>query len=628
MTEVSADHDHVHPVRTGLAVIVWTVASAHLAILGYVLYTGVIHPLKYDLLRWPTDVSLIFPAVVGAVMGGVVLAVSTLRTAAGARAARCGALGHAMWPAVLCVSWAGVAWMHAAAQPSVLCGLIILASIVPAGWAIGRVAALRVPADADDASRPVRWWREPAWWIVVGVVLAASLFHVVIQAALFRMWIYGSPDIGYYAEMLLNVLRGRGLYCEAFGHHFFGEHFSPGLYLLVPVYACYPHVHTLMVVGAVAVSSGALAIYALCRVREIGPWSALMLSVAYLLFPASSRVIYGGSYGFHEILLAIPLMLWSFYHLARRQWIAGALFVVLALSMKENVAIVYAAYGMCVVLGDRRQWWGAALAVMCVAYFCVVMCAIVPAWNTAGAYSKLYLFESLGQEPAAILKTLITQPHIVFGRLLRWRVLGFALTLLAPVACIATRRTVLLAAVPTFVFICLMNTLDFASVRFWHQSSILAVVWFATLEGCTRCSPRQRRARVVAVVVCCALAHYALGLSPGSRLWRDLPLDPGARPVATADLQALIPRGDTVQATPRLAAHFVDYERVYPLHLQPDPPPEWIVVDGNDNFAGESAMRDMHAHLGRLINARRYTIVWQRDAVTVLRRVSPNPAHP
>ena len=92
------------------------------------------------------------------------------------------------------------------------------------------------------------------------------------------------------------------------------------------------------------------------------------------------------------------------------------------------------------------------------------------------------------------------------------------------------------------------------------------------------------------------------------------------RPAALADLKKLVPKSDTVQASPRLAAHFVDYERVYPLHVHPEPLPQWIIVDGNDKFAGESAMRDMHAYVMRVVNDRLYVMVVNEGGIMVLRR--------
>lgn len=626
--------NRLHIFDSPLGTVVVVAAGFNLASLLHVLYVGQVHPVRYELV-WPGAPGSLPVLGVGslAVAGAILIG---LWVWAAARLGRGGRrldgsllwhLGRAWVPASVAAAWA-VRWV---ADPR-LGLLVVLGCIVLVAWGAARFAREVVdltPAQSGPG-RPTAptaeglpcWWREGGFWAVVIVSLGLTVFHTYVQIKLHRGLQYGSPDIGYYAEMLLNVLRGRGLFCEAFGHHFFGEHFSPGLYLLVPLYACYPHIETLMVLGAGLVLSGSWAVYALTRAHRGSAGLAMGLAAAYLLYPSIGRILYGASYGFHEILAVIPLMLWSFYHYARKQRLRMLLLMVLAVSFKENVAIVYGVFGVYVFVRNRRHWWGLVLCGVCILHFAIVLMWIVPAFNAGGAYSKFYLYDNLGGSPTGLLTALVTQPSLFIERFLCWRTFCFALALALPLGMVVFRRPVVLVALPTFGFICLMNTPDFASIRFWHQASLLPVLWLAAVQAVTdeRVGRAGQASRAMGIMCCCALTHYALGFSPLSRVWREVPLDVQSQTTVVDRLHEMIPRTDTVQATARLAAHFVEQARVYPLHDQPPVAPDWIVLDSLESFTDPENRGKAEESARRAYESGQYELALQAHSILVFRK--------
>ena len=643
VTELRIDNDGVKAnVHWGVVVLVVLLTWLNLASLVAVLSSALVHPVHYTIVWFPLGAG---PVVLGALplMGsaiflGLCALVATFCLRRGGDSTNQATWKHlamAWWPAAAACMWI-VAWLPTSRGAF----LLVMLGMLLVGWSMARfgraVSEAVTPIDCASGEDPgdatvQAWWRESWFWLVVVCTVALTAFHTYVQIKLHRAMQYGSPDIGYYAEMLLNVVRGRGLYCEAFGHHFFGEHFSPGLYLLVPLYACCPHIELLMAVGALAVLSSAWAVYALTRAYDSPPWVAACMATAYLLYPATSRIIYGSSYGFHEILLAIPLMLWSFYFHQRRRWLWMAVCVVLAISLKENVAIVYAMFGLYVFLRDRRAWWGLALCAACVAHVAVVMYWVVPSYNASGAYSKLYLYGAPGDTPGGLIAGLLLRPDVLIDRLVSWQAFGFALTLTVPVGLLVFRRWLTFVVLPTFVFVCLMQTSAFASIKFWHQASMLAVIWLAATEvvaGMAR-GNRSNRGRpwlAVFVLTTCALSHYALGFSPLSRQWQIMRLDTDQQDAVRAKLHEMIPESDTVMATARLAAHFVRQDRIYPPHKQPDVPPDWILLDPQDSFADEQARTEIIAQIDGLMTDRAYTFVGRLGSVHVFAHQNRKPA--
>ncbi len=598
------------------------VLTAGLASVMFILYFARVHPVRYFLDVTAAREQSFWAYAYAVTAAAVGLAVSQLAAISywrrhGVRfcSADRGALWRALWP-----TGAAACWLVLLIDDPRINLLIVFSSIALVGWSAARFVAgvaRLVPARSSD--RCDAWWCEPGFLGLSVLVVLLTIFHTHVQIGMYNSLQYGSPDIGYHAEMLHNAVRGQGLYCEAFGHHYFGEHFSPALYLLTPLWAVLPHIELLMVVGALVVLSGCLPVYAMTRSLGGSRVAASALGMAYLLYPSTSRIIYGGSYGFHEVLIAIPLMLWSFHHFACRQWWRMAVFIVLALSVKENVAIVYSAFGVYVFASDRRQRWGLVLGGLCAAYFVVCLAWIVPSFSSSGSYSKTYLYGQFGETPGDVLLTMLRNPSLVADRLGSWRPLCYVLSLTIPLFLLPFRRVVLLVAAPTLIFTMLMNTPSFMSIRFWHQASILPVLWLATAQAVATAG--RKRSAWAAVLVCSMATHYAMGVSPVSRVWRKLPqmLQRSDRSEVIEQLDAMIDPGDTVQATARLAAHFYNRERVYPMHATPADLPDWILVDVDDAFTGSESRASAVEYLSLISTSERYGVALQREGITVFR---------
>lgn len=538
------------------------------------------------------------------------------------------------WRTWLPAALAPVAAVSFISSPAVRLVALWIAVLLIAGtiaglaqrW-FGDSAEPEVPGAAkpDTGSlQPVRWWLDIPFLGLCALIVVLTVLHTWMQYRLYRGLQYGGPDIALFAEMLTNETRGRGLFCEAFGHHYFGEHISPMLYLLVPIWWVVPRIELLMLLGALAPLSAAVPLYGLVRVRGSTWRAAGAIALAFLLYPSIGRVIYGASYGFHIVFFATPLLLWAFYFMEQRRF--GWMLVAMAgaLACKENVAIVLGAFGLWIFLTDRSRRWGLVLLLVCIGYFLTCTQWLVPLFNAQGAYSKYYLYEGIGGSPVGIVRGLFSDPGRVVERLLSWRAGGFVLALLVPVGLVALRSSVILVAGPTLLFICLMDNPDFASIRFWHQSSILPVLWLAVVFGLTRKSARRRMAFIVYVLACAILTHLVLGFSPLTRGWttlRDAVPDRGA---LVDRVRGMVPESGSVAATPRLAGHFYYYGRIVGWPQWDERPyPTWIVLDARDSFLAPGERNLVHDLILRLRGDGQFEATPVEDGAWVFRRRGP-----
>jgi uncharacterized membrane protein len=138
------------------------------------------------------------------------------------------------------------------------------------------------------------------------------------------------------------------------GGSFFGVHFSPMLFLLLPFYAIYPSVEILLVMQSAILAFGAFPIYWMTR-DKLGKNLALGLSIIYLAYPP---LIFVNLNNFHLEAFASTFFLFSIYYLELEKWPKFFLFFVLALITIEFAPIIgifVAVYALILYLKKRNK---------------------------------------------------------------------------------------------------------------------------------------------------------------------------------------------------------------------------------------------------------------------------------
>ncbi len=515
-----------------------------------------------------------------------------------------------LWPLILSAPLAGYAVIDVG--PPFICVLLF---ILGAGWA----AYLAGTACRDKASPPTDdsesrratggggWSHGIALGSILAVIAVLAVVHTRLQINLFEHMMLGHPDIGHFTEELKNTLAGRGLRSESFENTRLGWHFSPLLYVLVPGYALWPSPVYLMVCGSLLVHLTALPAYLLARRLSGCAGVGLMFAAAWLLLPSSSRLVYCNTYGFEWICAVIPLVGIMVTAVATdRRWTFWSVVVLIALCEETTTAATFG-MGLHLALFTRRRAAGLIMALGSVAYLVLCTGVFIPHFAAAGHYERMDLFGELGGTFAGILSSAFTRPDLFFGRLVRVQGLHFLLILLVPMALLPLRNWRLsLAALPTVLLLLLLQNEQWLSVKFWHQATVLPMLFFAGIaslgvpqdmtlaaKGAAN-GPRGGRAMTlrmksggtaVAVLICAAWGHYFFGFSPISKSYEVYANDaflqrPDPRMEIVQRLRGEIQTDRTVLATERLAAHFTDYRRIYTGRRMR--PADLVIIDRAD----------------------------------------------
>lgn len=367
-------------------------------------------------------------------------------------------------------------------------------------------------------------------------------------------------DLGIFDEVIWNTAHGR-LFWDTLDpyvqqHHvFLGQHFSPGLALLVPLYWIAPSVYSLLAVQTVALAAPALPIYILAARRLGDERIALLLACAYLCAPA---LAYVNLFDFHEIAMAVPFLAWAVERLDARRTRTGIAMLLLAVIFKEEVGLIVAAFGLWVALAQRRFALGAFLLV-----FGLGWTATVVFWAIPHLRGGPYLFDARYQGGLIDHGTL----HLAYlTRFLSEQKLAYFGWLLAPLLALpllAGWAALLLA--PTIAYTLLSTYPDQYNIHYHYSAPLLPLLFCGAVYGLRRLPARWRLPVAGAVLALVIVSGWLVGPLPGERGFSADTYRMGPRERALATLVAKVPPHVSLAVDNQMGAHLT--ERTWVTHF-------------------------------------------------------------
>lgn len=270
-------------------------------------------------------------------------------------------------------------------------------------------------------------------WICAAVLASIFIVFVGLVCCMkYRNYFTSCYDFGIFSQAFY-YLKETGLplsTCERDGllSHF-AVHFSPVLYLLVPVYIIFPHPETLLVAQAVVVASGVIPTLLICRKKGLSNAQSLAAAVCYLALPCFA----GGSfYYFHENCFLAPLAMWLIYFCETENSVLSVVSAVLMLSVKEDAA-VYAAV-IALYFAVCKKGWKCCLVIFVVAvvYFLAVTHFLASSGLGVMTWRyKNYMYDDSGSL-LTIFKSVAVNPVFTIAQCFTTEKLLFILQMLLP----------------------------------------------------------------------------------------------------------------------------------------------------------------------------------------------------
>lgn len=362
------------------------------------------------------------------------------------------------------------------------------------------------------------------------IVLAVALLATILfgTLALVRHWSFHSTasDLAVFDQVLWNTIHGRFMEstlslarCEP--HSFFGDHFSPALLLILPLYAAFPRPETLIVVQTIALALGVWPIYLLARRFLPTGGQRLVWVASYLL---SAPLSFIALYDFHEITLAVAPLGFAMYFLATRRTVPMILCLAAAMLAKEEVAVIGVGFGVALAL--QRRWWPSAVVIIgSLVVFVVTLKIIIPAFAAGAPYQYLGRYASLGRDEAEIARTLLLDPLRALAVLGKGEVgskVVFVLSLFGPGLGLALRsRWALVTSLPTLGYLMLSDYGGQHTLHNQYGAPLIPLALGASILGVAALGDRWRRRVTRGVAASTLFFAFTFGGLPFSLNFAD-----------------------------------------------------------------------------------------------------------
>jgi len=440
-----------------------------------------------------------------------------------------------------------------------------------------------------------------------------------------------------YAHFHAPVSLMKGVH-NGFGPNFsiLGDHFSPILAVLGPVYAVFPHPTTLLVAQGLLFAASVPFVWLFAQ-RKLGRVPAYLLALAYALSWGLQTAM---DADFHEVAFAVPLLAIAIERLDAGRLRAATVAALLLLLVKEDYGLVVAMFALVVRVRTKRWRFAGVLALIGVVAPVIADKVFIPlAGGKSGYYWDYYA--ALGANPLDVLWHMVRHPFSTWTyafsphakvTLFRW--------LFAPVGFLCFGSLYVLLALPL-----LAERLLSANPNHWtltHQYSapfapivlMAAIDTVGKLTRATRAArpvvtgshrrvtrPRPSAASGLAFVFAAgvlAVAVWASGRMPFDRLIQAREYQTSAYVKAQQAAVAAVPNGVLVEASNSLAPHLVDRARVMLLDATPRNAP-WVLFDQayvEFPLATAAQVEQRTAWL----HAHGYRDVFSRDGIVVYHR--------
>jgi uncharacterized membrane protein len=496
--------------------------------------------------------------------------------------------------------------------------------------------AREVPAGAGGGGRRRRL-------LLSALIAASAVLYAAYALMRLRAFRTGSYDlvifdqaVRSYSRFDLPVAMVKGVH-NGFGPDFsvLGDHFSPILALLAPLYWVHDGPETLLVAQAALF---ALAIWPIWRYaeRRLGAGAAYCAAAAYALsWPIAEAL----AFDFHEVAF-VPLLsalLVERYDAGRRGQAALAAFALLL--VKEDMGLLLAGFGLYLLTrpderdgergllprGDRR----AGLAYVVVGLVATWVCSRVLIAAFGGDNGYYWAYGALGPDVPHAAAHALTHPWDVAAVLVDppQKVVTMALIVL-PLLLLPLASPLTLTAVPLLAERMLASRFgNWWEPHYHYNAFIIAVLVLAAVDGAARLRGRLRAARRVpsvlpmagvlaAALVCVPFFAYRHLADPA--LWR-----PNERARAASAAAAKIPDGALVEAANGVGPALTSRARVLLWDERSRGAPWVVAYVGRLEFPFRSVAEQRRRVAA--LEAAGYRVVFRQDGYLVLHRDVPDP---
>lgn len=511
------------------------------------------------------------------------------------------------------------------------------------------------------------------------LIVAYGIFFSALSVQRHRAFLTNASDLGQIDQAIWNSLQGRPLEAtRRTGEQLsrLTDHVEPLFVLISPVFLVYDNVEALLILQSFVIAIGALAVFWVARDRlgqdsqankqqNFAEWAGVLFAAMYLLFPSLQAANLAE---FHAVTFVPAFMLFAYHYGRQKKWGRFALFALLLLSVKEEIALlVFMLAGYFAVrdwrfakerlveTGDRRAairaWRLSRLAARnekretrnergvwreLLGSFVadlgraprvpLVLMGLSVAWFVVTVFVIIPQFNALGRSPYRCRYVVDADcPEVVRGLLLEQR-LGYLGQMLASSGLVSVLDPVSLLLGSPLILANVISNYPAQYSGTFHYSAPVAPYFILAAIGGTAWLARQLSRRgirhafsmVVGAAFVLALGyHYLAGYTPIARAYSFPQIS--ERNLLFDRFAAQIPRDARVSTTGSLHPHLSHREFLYRYPVVNDA--DYVLLDVNES--DRSVPSEFRVRYNELLDDG-FGILDADDGYILLQRGAPN----
>ncbi|MEY9874149.1 putative membrane protein [Streptacidiphilus sp. MAP12-33] len=393
-----------------------------------------------------------------------------------------------------------------------------------------------------------------------------------------------------------------------------GDHFSPIMALLAPLWWLVPSTVTLLLAQAALFASSVTVVSATAG-RFLSRTKALWLGTAYGLSWGLQRAV---DFDVHEICFAVPILAVVLRNVLLRRFHRAAFWALPLTLVKEDLGITVAAIGLLLFL-LRERALGTMLAIFGAGMTALTVWGVIPHFSATGAYGYRDKLPTGGWS------------HWLTGLLspadVKLSTLGM---LLAVTGFLALRSPLLVVALPTLGWRFVSDNPDYWGTG-WHYNAVLMPILFLALVDAIR-RVREREGGpgwlrsyaergVLPAVAAVALTLCVTQDLPAASVLRPSTYAATPRSDAISRALALVPDGATVESNITAMSRLAARTDLYWLGGEKAAAPQYVVLDLSYGWS-PSAPTDLPGFAAQMHPGHSYRVLTDEMQFAVLELVS------
>ncbi|MFD7593443.1 DUF2079 domain-containing protein [Kitasatospora sp. NPDC059812] len=417
------------------------------------------------------------------------------------------------------------------------------------------------------------------------------------------------------------------------GFSLLGDHFSPILALLAPLYWIWDDPRSLIIGQALLFAAGVPLIRRItshCFAAAEPRTARRVADLAGLVYALGWPLLVASRVGFHEVAFAVPLTLLMLERGLARKFGTVVLAAVLLCCTKEDLGLMVGAYGLVLLLRARGsedragRFTGIGLLVGGPLASAVAIKWLIPGMGGEPGY--YWNYGSLGPDAGSALRNVLSDPLLLvqaaFDQPLKPLLL---LWLFGTMCLLPLRSATVLCALPLLAERILSNNPNHWSIARHYDSMLWPIMLTATIEVLGRLTTSGRTARRartlgLATAGCMLVAAVPIGLLHLAvpSYWQPKPSE-----AALVRAASLIPDGASVEADNQIAPQLTARTDVVLVDETPRGR-EYVLTRSNKRSFPFATDRQQADRIQLLLD-HGYRQVWAEDGVVLLHREGAEP---